>query len=159
MAMLHARDDRARPLRLRPDAERERNVDDRFATPAAAHHRPRFEFACRPTPRCRLTVDVMQHRALLFALLVAVSMTACDQPSRPRTAGAQTRSTNEEPAAGGVAAGKEVVYRSVRLVVPAAWPVQNEHTPCPAFDEVGLFIVDPVTDTGSCGRLAPVNDG
>jgi hypothetical protein len=104
-------------------------------------------------------MDVMQCRALLFVLVVAVSMTACDHPSRPKTAGAQTTPTNEEPAAGNVTAGKEFVYRSVRLDVPAAWPVQNEHTPCPAFDEVGLFIVEPVTDTGSCGRLAPVKDG
>jgi hypothetical protein len=113
-------------------------------------------------------MDLMQRRALLFALIPAVSLTACmqDHPSRPEAAGARTAATNRGSASNNgtvpvraAPAGKEVVYRSVRLVIPADWTVRNEHTPCPALNETGLFIVEPAADTASCDGSSPPSDG
>jgi hypothetical protein len=61
-----------------------------------------------------------------------------------------------------VPGGKEFSYQGVHLVVPVDWPIQHEHTGCPSYNEIGLFVVEPLTEAeGSpgCPVSPPPSDG
>jgi hypothetical protein len=100
-------------------------------------------------------------RAAMFLMVVGMATTGCinGRSSQPDARPAGTHVADENVS---TPAGKEFAYRGVHLVIPADWPVRNEHTLCPAFNDTGLFISDPPTEADgepSCGSTSPPSDG
>lgn len=94
-------------------------------------------------------------RRLILLLTVGILTAGCfgDHSSEGKDSKAQSDRTSPTPSG-----GKGFAYRNVHLVVPADWPIRNERTPCPAFNETGLFIVEPTSETPSCASSPPPVD-
>jgi hypothetical protein len=92
-----------------------------------------------PTER---TAD-MTGPAVTTLVAIGMALTGCvhGRSSQPAaTPGATTTNgKNVSPPA-----GQEFAYRGVHLVVPADWPIRNEHTGCPPYNETGLYVVEPL---------------
>jgi len=103
----------------------------------------------------------MTRPAVTALVAIGMAMTGCvhghsAQPTATPGATATTGKNVSTPA------GQEFSYRGVHLVVPADWPIHNEHTGCPPYHETGLYVVEPLRPdegTPQCMSSPPPADG
>jgi hypothetical protein len=99
-------------------------------------------------------------RPAVALLAIGMAMTGCvhGRSSPAATPGATTTNGQNVSLVG----GQEFTYRGVHLVVPAGWPIRNEHTGCPPYHETGLYVVEPLRPdegTPQCISTPPPADG
>src|SRR5579884_1449933 len=139
---------RVRPSR-RPQPHHGRRLQDRPRR--AANH------MSAPTGHA----NEMTRPAVTALVAIGMAMTGCvhghsAQPTATPGATATTGKNVSTPA------GQEFSYRGVHLVVPADWPIHNEHTGCPPYHETGLYVVEPLRPdegTPQCMSSPPPADG